>query len=86
VAQAHFALQPHHVARMEDVADQAESLAHEQAAAAAGHDARGVLAAMLQQRQTVIEHLVDGPVADNADDSAHKRCSSPYRPCGRRVR
>jgi hypothetical protein len=35
------------------------------------HDARGVLAAMLQHRQRVIDLLVDRRVPDDADDSAH---------------
>ena len=36
-------------------------------------DARGVLPAVLQQQQAVVEQLVDRRVRDDADDSAHIR-------------
>ena len=71
VADADVALQAQHVALLEDVAHQAVLLAHEQLAVVAGHDAGGVLAAVLQHRQRVIDLLIDRRVPDDADDSAH---------------
>jgi hypothetical protein len=44
---------------------------HEELALLLRDDASGVLAAVLQQQQGVVDQLVDGCVADNADDSAH---------------
>ena len=44
----------------------------------AGDDARGVLPAVLQQQQPVVEQLVDRRVRDDADDSAHE--STPFGP------
>ena len=71
MADADVALQPQHVALLEDIAHQAVLLAHEQLAVVAGHDARGILAAVLQDRQRVIDLLIDWRVPDDADDSAH---------------
>ncbi len=71
VADADVALEAQHVALLEDVAHQAVLLAHEQLAFVAGHDAGGVLAAVLQYRQRVIDLLVGRRVPDDADDSAH---------------
>ena len=48
-------LQLQHVPLLEHVAHQAAALAQEQLAFVAGHDARGVLAAVLQHRQRVID-------------------------------
>ena len=56
---------------LEDVAHESAALAHVELALAAGGDAGGVLAAMLQHRESVIETLVDGAHSDDADDAAH---------------
>ena len=48
--------------------------------AVAGDDAGGVLAAVLQQQQPVVEQLVDRRVRDDADDSAHERQAFPFAP------
>ena len=36
-----------------------------------GHDAGGILAAVLQHRQRVIDPLIDRAGPDDADDAAH---------------
>jgi hypothetical protein len=60
-----------HVARAEHVAHHALGLVHEELAVLLRDDAGRVLAAVLQQQQGVVDQLVDGRVADNADDSTH---------------
>src|SRR5437899_2444950 len=71
VADADVALELEHVMLLEDVAHESAALAHVELALAAGGDAGGVLAAMLQHRESVIETLVDGAHSDDADDAAH---------------
>ena len=71
VPYAHVALEPQHVLLLEHVADQAVVLAQEELALVRGHDARGILAAMLQHRKRIVELLVDRAVTDDADDAAH---------------
>jgi hypothetical protein len=71
MAHAHVALELLHRALVEHVAHQALSLVDEQLAVLDGRDARGVLAAMLQHRQCVIDALVDSTGTDDACDSAH---------------
>ncbi|MFM2065281.1 MAG: hypothetical protein RLZZ584_190 [Pseudomonadota bacterium] len=58
LAQADIARQRAHVAGAEDVAHHAARLVHEELGAARGDDAGGVLAAVLQQQQCVIDQLV----------------------------
>jgi hypothetical protein len=60
-----------HVARAEDVADVAGALVQVERRPVARDDARGILSAVLQQQQGVVEHLVDRRVRDDADDSTH---------------
>ncbi|MNI32218.1 hypothetical protein D3C73_861240 [compost metagenome] len=64
-----------HVARTENVAHQAVSLVHIELVALRRRDARGVLPAMLQQQQAVIEQLVDRPAPDDPYDSTHGEIS-----------
>src|SRR5262249_15346292 len=71
VPEAHVALELDHVVLLEHVAYQPAALAHGQLAVAGGGDAGGVLTAVLQHRQGVIEALIDGAAADDADDAAH---------------
>ena len=75
VADADVAEEVAHVARAEHVAHVAARLVHVERRAVVGDDAGGVLAAVLQQQQPVVEHLVDRRVGDDAYDSAHVRCS-----------
>ena len=51
--------------------DQAERLAAVECAVLVGLDAGGVLAAVLQYRQRVIDRLVDRTMGDDADDATH---------------
>ena len=76
MSNAHVAAQSAHVALLEDLPHQAIALAQLQATVPGDH-ARGVLAAMLQGEQSVVDLLIDGRLADDADDAAHQ--SSP---CG----
>jgi hypothetical protein len=71
VADADRAREVAHVPGAKDVADVAAALVHVEHRALAGDDAGGVLAAVLQQQQRVVEQLVDGRVSGDADDSAH---------------
>ena len=73
---AHVATQGIHVVLAEYVAHQAATLAGEEFAAFGGHDARGILATMLQHGQRVIELLVDHASTDDTDDTAHPAFSS----------
>ena len=77
VADAGIALELEHVVLLEDVAHQAAVLAHAKLPVAGGRDAGGVLAAMLQHRQRVIDALIDRARSDDTDDSAHS--SLPQR-------
>src|SRR5262249_41768957 len=47
------------------------ALAHAKPPRVVRHDARGVLAAMLQYRERVVERLINGVLPDDADKSAH---------------
>ena len=71
VADADVALELQHVVLLEDVAHQALALAHEQLAVGDRGDARGVLAAMLQHRQGVIDPLIDSAGSDDSGNAAH---------------
>src|SRR5215469_12978503 len=65
---------------LEHVAYQATALADAQLALTrGGSDAGGVLAAMLQYRECVVETLIDRTGADHADDAAHDVSSSDPR-------
>ena len=55
VPDADVALEPQHVLLLEHVADQAIVLAQEDLALVRGHDARGILSAMLQYRQRIVD-------------------------------
>ena len=72
VADADVALELEHVLLLEHVAHQTRVLAHEQLARLAGHDAGGILAAVLQHRQRVIDALIDRAHSDHSDDAAHE--------------
>ena len=71
MADADGALQVAHVPGAEDVAHQAAALVHVEGAAFGCDDAGGVLAAVLQHLQSVVEQLIDGRLGDDADDSTH---------------
>ena len=68
---ADVAEQRAHVARAEHVAHQAAALVHVEFAAFGGDDPGGVLPAVLQHQQPVVQQLVDGRLGDDADDSTH---------------
>ena len=71
MADAHLALETQHVALLEHVPHQAVVLAQVDAPAFAGEDAGGILAAVLQDQQTVIDGLVYRTFGQYADDAAH---------------
>jgi len=75
LADAGRAGQRAHVARAEHVAHQAVRLVHIELVALRRRNARGVLPAMLQQQQAVIEQLVDRPAPDDPYDSTHGEIS-----------
>jgi hypothetical protein len=72
MADADVALELEHVLLLKHIAYQAGVLAHEKLAALRRHDARGVLAAVLQHCQRVIDPLIDRAYPDHSDDSAHE--------------
>lgn len=75
LADARGARQGTHVARAEYVAHQAVRLVHIELVALRRRNARGILPAMLQQQQAVIEQLVDRPAPDDPYDSTHGEIS-----------
>jgi hypothetical protein len=79
VADAVHSAQALHVLAAEHVAHQAVGLALLEHAVVAGHDARGVLAAVLQHRQRIVELLVYVTTSDDARDAAHYPRSSVLR-------
>ena len=84
VADADVALELEHVVLLEHIAHQSAALAHAQLAVArGGGDAGGVLAAMLQHRERIVEALIDRARSDDADDAAHA-LFSPSDPLGAR--
>ena len=68
---AHIALQPLHVTRMEHVPYQPVVLAQQKATFIPGHHAGGILSAVLQDRQRVIDQLIDRFIGHEAYDTAH---------------
>ena len=75
MANPHVSFQPEHVAHPKDVAHQAIVLALVQLETIAGHDACRILAAMLQNRQRIVNRLVDSGLTDNPDYTTHFRIS-----------
>ncbi len=71
VTEAHGAEQAAHVARAVRLAHLTLGLLHVDDRAVAGRDAGRILAAVLQQRQRVVDLLVDRSRGDDADDAAH---------------
>jgi hypothetical protein len=71
VADADVAAQLLHVPLHEHVADESVFLARTECAVPVGHDPGGILAAMLQDHQRVIQPLIDRLMTDDADDATH---------------
>ena len=71
LTQAAIAGQGAHVARAKDVAHHALGLVHEKLAIHLCGDAGGILAAMLQQQQGIVEQLVHMAFLYHGDDSTH---------------
>ena len=71
LAQAHVTGQGAHITRSKHIAHHALGLVHEKLASLLGDDAGRILPAVLQQQQAVINQLVDGGLADNANYAAH---------------
>ena len=65
------ALQQRHRVLVEHVAHQSVALVHAQLAAVGGGDAGGVLAAVLEHGQPVVELCRDFSGSDDSDDAAH---------------
>ena len=75
MAYTHIAFQSEHVAHPKNIAHQAVVLALVQFETIAGHDARRILAAMLQNGQRIINRLIDCGLTDNPDYTTHLRIS-----------
>ena len=71
VADTHIALESDHVSGVEYVPHEAVVLAQINPFAVAGNDSSCVLAPVLQYRQPVVNGLVNRPLGQNTDDSAH---------------
>src|SRR4029077_3607751 len=78
VANADIALEPEHVVLLEHVADQPPALADGELPLARGGDASGVLAAVLQHRERIVQALVDLTGANDSYDAAHGLASAPH--------
>ena len=77
VAHADVALELLHVVLLEHIAHQALALAHEQLALGDRGDARGILAAMLEHRQGVIDPLIDVALSGSFQELARCGVSHP---------
>src|SRR5690606_24862314 len=66
-----IARQRPHITRAKDVANQTMSLMHVEILLVGRANARSVLAAMLQQKQAVINRLIHGRARHDPDNSAH---------------
>ena len=66
-----------HVPLAKHVAHQTVTFAYAQALVAAGHNARGVLAAVLQNRQRVVNSLVHRPLRNYSNDTTHTSLPVP---------
>jgi hypothetical protein len=71
VTDADVAAQLEHVLLTEDIAHEALPLAHADETVDGGHDPCGVLPAMLQHRQRVVETLIDRAFTDDTCNAAH---------------
>src|SRR5471032_1013877 len=71
VADARVALQRTHIAGAENVTHQAVGLVHGKHTAVIGRDPRRILAAVLQQQQSVVQQLIDRLMGNDADDATH---------------
>ena len=68
---AEIALELEHMAGVKHIAHQAVVLAQVKPPVGAGDDPRGILSAVLQHRQCIVDRLIDRRAADDTDDSAH---------------
>src|SRR5690606_30097602 len=71
VPKPYVAAQTQHMTVLEDVAHEPVALARMQLPVLFGHDAGGILAAMLQHGQRVVQALVDRFLPDYSYDSTH---------------
>ena len=76
MADAHPARQPFDVSLLKDLAHQPGRLAQMHLPPGAGHDAGGVLPAVLQHRQGIVNLLIDRALTDHSNNAAHYRASS----------
>ena len=77
VGDAHLPGEPPHVAGAENILDQAVVLAQIEFAAVAGHDAGGILAAVLQHRQGVIQAKANILAGNNPNQTTHDSTLPP---------
>src|SRR5690606_15104830 len=71
VADAHVTDQALHVALLEDIAHQTVVLAQEQPSIMAGHNTGSILAAVLENGETVIQRLIDVRFTDDTYNATH---------------
>ena len=79
MADAGAAAQRAHVAGAEDVGDLAVRLVHGEDAVVACGDACGLLAAVLQQEQRIVDGLISRGVRQHAGDATHGRTPGMLR-------
>jgi hypothetical protein len=85
VPETYVPAQAQHVAALEHVTDETIALARMQPPVLFGHDACGILAAVLQHRQRVVQALVDRFLADYSDDSTHVLGTSVLDPTAQTI-
>ena len=81
MADAHIALEVQHVAGVKDIAHQPVVFAQIQLAAVTGDHAGGVLAAVLEHGQAVVNGLVDRLPGHDTDYAAHRPAPQPADRC-----
>jgi hypothetical protein len=87
VADAHVSRQPQHVPLLKYVSDQSVVLALMELVTVAGDDPRGVLTAVLEHRQGVVQRLIYVGLSNEADNAAHNgnTWSDRNLPMGERI-
>src|SRR5690606_3790483 len=60
-----------HITRAEDIANKTISLVHGECMTAVGGDASGILTAVLQQQQCIVDELINRVVGNDADNATH---------------
>jgi hypothetical protein len=75
---ADIARQPQHVTLVKNVSHQAIALPNVQPVFTPGNDARGILTPVLEDRERIVDGLVDRAFANDSYDAAHNNKSFKF--------